>query len=74
MLTIEELKPSDCRWPCEAGSTGEMLFCGDPALEGCPYCASHAALAYDKPAGRRLDLIARPLPEPRLPFELESRP
>jgi len=73
MLTIEELKPNDCRWPCEAG-TGEMRFCGDPALDGFPYCVVHAALAYDKPAGRRIDLVARRPPQPRLPFELESRP
>jgi len=73
MLTIEELQPDDYRWPSQA-DTDEIRFCGDPALDGYPYCAVHAALASGDPVARRLDQVARPLPKPRLPFELESRP
>jgi hypothetical protein len=49
MLTMEDLKSRDCRWPAEA-QNGEMLFCGEPTLNGCPYCAVHADIAYHKPA------------------------
>jgi hypothetical protein len=51
MLTFEELKTDDCRWPV-AEAIGEILFCGEPAIHGCPYCAAHPAIAY-KPAARR---------------------
>ena len=51
MLTFEELKTDDCRWPV-AEAIGEILFCGEPAINGCPYCAAHAAIAY-KSAARR---------------------
>jgi hypothetical protein len=47
MLTIEDLKSKDCRWPAET-QNGETLFCGEPVLNDCPYCALHAAIAYNK--------------------------
>lgn len=53
MLTFEELKTDDCRWPVAEAKNGEILFCGESAINGCPYCAAHAAIAY-KPAARRL--------------------
>jgi hypothetical protein len=61
MLTMEDLKAHDCRWPAEA-ENGEMLFCGEPALDYCPYCAAHAAVAYNKPAARNVVKKAPPLP------------
>jgi hypothetical protein len=61
MLTIEDLKANDCRWPAEA-QNGEMLFCGEPVLNDCPYCAAHAAIAYNKPAARYVVKKAAPLP------------
>jgi hypothetical protein len=60
MLTMEDLKAHDCRWPAEA-ENGEMLFCGEPILNDGPYCATHAAMAYNKPA-RYVVKKAPPLP------------
>lgn len=40
-----------CKWPC-GGEGAEMVQCGAPRDEkrdGCPYCAAHAAVAYQKP-------------------------
>jgi hypothetical protein len=51
MITMEDLKSRDCRWPAEV-QNGEMLFCGELTLNGCPYCAVHADIAYNKPARR----------------------
>jgi hypothetical protein len=71
MLTMEDLKPNDCRWPAET-QNGDMLFCGEPALNDCPYCAVHAAMAYNKPA-RTVVKKAAPLPPLRaVPFDLKS--
>ena len=64
MLTMENLKSNDCRWPTEA-QNGEMLYCGEPALTDCPYCAVHAAIAYTKPAARNVFKKAAPLPPRR---------
>jgi hypothetical protein len=62
MLTFEQLKSRDCRWPTEAQS-GEVLFCGEAALNECPYCAVHADLAYTKTRRRMIirdyNIIAR---------------
>ena len=52
MVTLEELKSTDCRWPAET-QNGEMLYCGEPVLNDCPYCAVHAAIAYNKPAASK---------------------
>jgi hypothetical protein len=46
MLAFEELKISDCRWPVAESDHGEILFCGEAAVSGCPYCAAHEAIAY----------------------------
>ena len=72
MLTMEDLKPNDCRWLADV-QNGEMLFCGEAALTDCPYCAVHAAIAYNKPAARYVDKKAAPLPPLRDgPFDLKS--
>ena len=55
MLTMEDLKPNDCRWLADV-QNGEMLFCGEAALTDCPYCAVHAAIAYNKPARKAVNL------------------
>ena len=67
MLTFEELKTDDCRWPV-AVAIGEILFCGEPAVNGCPYCAAHAATAY-KSAARRFVVGQKATREP-LPLPL----
>jgi hypothetical protein len=64
MLTMEDLKSHDCRWPTEAHN-GEMLFCGEPTPNNCPYCSVHAAVAYNKPA-RNVVKKAPPLLRPGL--------
>jgi hypothetical protein len=58
MKTLEELTPGGCRWPvadlCTAGDRpgSKTRFCGEPVEERsvgtqlCPYCATHAAMAY----------------------------
>jgi len=51
-VTIVELKEAMCRWPLGDPSSPEFRYCGSPALGG-PYCAHHAALAYQAPHERR---------------------
>ena len=51
MLTFEDLKHKDCRWPSES-QNGEILYCGEPVLNDGPYCAVHAAIAYNRPSRR----------------------
>ena len=58
MKTLEELTPGGCRWPvadlCTAGDRpgSKTRFCGEAVEERsvgtqlCPYCATHAAMAY----------------------------
>jgi hypothetical protein len=68
MKVFEELKADDCRWPiAEAalpGERGAFLICGEPIESGrfiapglpCPYCATHASIAYEpsRPARRTI--------------------
>jgi GcrA cell cycle regulator len=35
-----------CKWPLGDPKSSAFRFCGDPALEGYPYCPSHCAAAY----------------------------
>lgn len=58
MLTFEELKLLDCRWPAGESADGKPLFCGERASEGYPYCEEHALLAYRKPPSRVLCSLA----------------
>jgi hypothetical protein len=51
LIKFAQLKIRDCHWPV-AEADGEVLFCGEPAENGCPYCAAHTAIAHH-PAGRR---------------------
>jgi GcrA cell cycle regulator len=41
--TLIELQKDDCRWPHGDGS--DIVFCGDVAITGSSYCASHARMA-----------------------------
>jgi hypothetical protein len=67
MLAFEELSHGDCRWPVAdcgiGGEKGQFLFCGDAIVERyiapgvpCPYCATHAGMAYEpsRPAKRTI--------------------
>lgn len=35
-----------CRWPIGDPKTDDFHFCGDPSIEGKPYCEKHCAMAY----------------------------
>lgn len=43
-----EMTPHSCRWPVGHPGDAGFHFCGDSALPGKPYCATHAAAAYVK--------------------------
>jgi len=44
--SLLELDDATCRWPVGDPGTPEFYFCGGKPLAGRPYCAYHAALAY----------------------------
>jgi len=46
VVRLETLTSGMCSWPIgEPGDEG-FQFCGEPAVEGKPYCAHHCAVAY----------------------------
>jgi hypothetical protein len=45
-ITLMDLRPHHCRWPL--GEPSDMLYCGAGRLEPHPYCAGHAAIAYER--------------------------
>ena len=51
-VTIVELKEAMCRWPLGDPASPDFRYCGSPA-PGSPYCAHHAALAYQPAHERR---------------------
>lgn len=44
--TILALTERMCKWPVGDPKHQDFHFCGKPSLAGLPYCAEHAALAY----------------------------
>jgi GcrA cell cycle regulator len=50
--SLLELSEKRCRWPISTPGTEDFCFCGNPPLEGLPYCAGHTRLAY-RPASRQ---------------------
>ena len=46
-----ELQQWHCRWPIGDPSSESFGFCGSRPIEGLPYCATHARLAY-RPSSR----------------------
>jgi hypothetical protein len=67
MKTLEELTPGGCRWPiADLRTAGDRRgsktrFCGEPVEERsvgtqlCPYCATHAAMAYTRVGHRSIN-------------------
>ena len=53
--TILELTEQTCRWPIGDPGSSDFFFCGGNTVDGLPYCAYHARLAYQPPADRRRD-------------------
>jgi len=52
--TILSLTERMCKWPVGDPKSPDFHFCGKHAVSGLPYCAEHAALAY-QPAKKRDD-------------------
>jgi GcrA cell cycle regulator len=44
--SLFELTNETCRWPISTPGAEDFCFCGNPPIEGLPYCAGHSRLAY----------------------------
>ena len=44
--SLFELSKETCRWPISTPGAEDFCFCGNPPIEGLPYCAGHSRLAY----------------------------
>jgi GcrA cell cycle regulator len=44
--SLFELSKETCRWPISTPGADDFCFCGNPPIEGLPYCAGHSRLAY----------------------------
>jgi GcrA cell cycle regulator len=46
-LTLLELTDSTCKFECSGSEViSEFMFCGDPTVDGLPYCRAHCRIAY----------------------------
>jgi GcrA cell cycle regulator len=50
--SLLELSEQRCRWPISTPGAADFCFCGNVPVEGLPYCAGHARLAY-RPGSRQ---------------------
>jgi len=50
--SLLELGNDTCRWPISTPGADDFCFCGNPPIDGLPYCAGHSRLAYRVAAGR----------------------
>ncbi len=48
MVKMEDLTSGMCNWPEGEPGSEDLRFCGQPSVEGKPYCAGHCARAYVK--------------------------
>jgi GcrA cell cycle regulator len=44
--SLFELSDERCRWPINTPGADDFCFCGNPPVEGLPYCPGHSRLAY----------------------------
>jgi GcrA cell cycle regulator len=44
--SLMELNKATCRWPISTPGLADFCFCGNPPIEGLPYCAGHSRMAY----------------------------
>ena len=44
--SLFELSERTCRWPISTPGAPDFCFCGNPPIDGLPYCAGHSRLAY----------------------------
>jgi len=52
-----ELKVTSCRWPMGEITDDHMLFCGQEAVPGKPYCAKHCAIAYSNSKEAKAEML-----------------
>ena len=52
-LKLVELGERTCKWPIGDPKDADFHFCGRPSKVGAPYCAEHAAKAYQPPQSRK---------------------
>jgi GcrA cell cycle regulator len=50
--SLLELDAQRCRWPISTPGAQDFCFCGNLPIDGLPYCAGHARLAYRPNPGR----------------------
>jgi len=50
--SLFELSKERCRWPISTPGAADFCFCGNPPLDGMPYCCGHTRLAY-RPGSRQ---------------------
>jgi len=53
--TILSLTERMCKWPLGDPKDPDFHFCGKQSVSGLPYCAEHAAVAYQPPTKKRND-------------------
>jgi len=51
--SLVELAEAECRWPISDPGARDFGFCGRKAVNGLPYCAAHARMAYQPAPGQR---------------------
>jgi GcrA cell cycle regulator len=51
--SLIELAHHTCRWPVNNPGANDFAFCGNQSVDGFPYCAGHARMAYRIPARQR---------------------
>lgn len=51
--SLLELDEQRCRWPFSTPGAEDFRFCGNRPIDGLPYCAGHARLAYQPGSSRR---------------------
>jgi len=45
-VSLLELTDLTCRWPIGTVGQPDFCFCGNPPVDGLPYCGGHSRLAY----------------------------
>ena len=50
--SLLDLSEERCRWPISTPGAADFCFCGNPPVEGLPYCPGHTRLAY-RPGSRQ---------------------
>ncbi len=53
--TILSLNERMCKWPIGDPKDPDFYFCAKPTVPGLPYCAEHAAIAYQPASKKRSD-------------------